>query len=75
MALTLNQKQLTPFCQKAQNFKILASSANPIMLKFYQPVKQTLIEELQMTFQAPGVSICNGNMEYPFEASPFYTKF
>ena len=34
---------------------------------------QTLIKELQMTFQTSDVSICTGNMEYPMETSTFHT--
>ena len=42
---------------------------------FCKPVEQTLIKELRMTFQTPGVNICNGNMKYPIKTSNFYTKF
>ena len=34
---------------------------------------QTLIKELQMTFQTSDVSICNGNMKNPIETSTFHT--
>ena len=34
---------------------------------------QTLIKELQMTFQTSDVSICNGNMKYPIETLTFPT--
>ena len=38
-----------------------------------EAVAQTLIKELQMTFQTSDVSICNGNMKYPIETSTFHT--
>ena len=43
------------------------------IFKFCKPVAQTLIKELQMTFQTSNVSICNGNMKYPIETSAFHT--
>ena len=52
-----------------EKLKILSSSDYPIMVKFCKPVAQTLIKDLQMTFQTSDVSICNGNMKYPIETS------
>ena len=43
------------------------------MFKFCYPVAQTLIKELQMTFQTSDVSICNDDMEYPIETPTFHT--
>ena len=43
------------------------------MFKFCYPVAQTLIMELQMTFQTSDVSISNRNMKYPIEKSTFHT--
>ena len=37
----------------------------------FKPVAQTLIQELQMTFQTSDVSIGNG--KYPIETSTFHT--
>ena len=56
-----------------KNLKLSSISDYPIMFKFCKPVAQTLIKELQMTFQTSDVSICNGNIKYPIETSTFHT--
>ena len=60
-----------PFLVK--KLKILSGSDYPIVFKFCLPVAQTLIKELQMTFQTYDVNIWNGNMKYPIETSTFQT--
>ena len=50
----------------SKKLKLSSSSDYPIMFKFCYPVAQTLIKELQMTFQTSDVSICQRQYQIPY---------
>ena len=58
------------FLSKSSKFYLVR-----IIRKFsnFARVAQTLLNDLQMTFQTYDTSICNDNMKYPIETSTFHS--